>query len=104
MGVLKYILGKADPGEAEDLLPLDVDDTIPLTSPYASAEAAIDRAVQELNATHSGANRRDGPFADRRLGLPDMRPSGSPERRQEVHQDRRMAASQTGFGKRNRPN
>jgi hypothetical protein len=101
VGVLKYILGEPQPGTADEIPP-DVDDVDPLVSRYASAEAAIDRAVQQLKAANAGNDRRDTVLDDRRVGLPDTRPSGAPERRLEAARDRRTIGA-GGFGKRNRP-
>ncbi len=101
MGVLKYILGEPQPGAADEIPP-DVDDVDPLVSRYASAEAAIDRAVQQLKAANTSPDRRDVVFDDRRVGLPDTRPKGAPDRRIDAARDRRTIVV-TGFGKRNRP-
>lgn len=62
---------------------------------FAAAEAAIDRAVEEFRTQKASEDRRSG-IVDRRVGMPDSRPSGSPERRSGV--DRR--AQPRAFGKR----
>jgi hypothetical protein len=100
VGVLKYLLSKTEPELNEAGLPIDIDDIDPLSSRYASAEAAIENAVREMKTTRSSGDARQADSViDRRIGLPDTRPPGAPERRKDTTNDRRRGQS-VGFGKR----
>jgi hypothetical protein len=99
VGVLKYLLGNSEPDVSDAGIPLDIDDIDPLTSRYASAEAAIENAVREMKNTREKPDLRQDLTGDRRVGLPDVRAPGSPERRNETSADRRRL-QHAGFGKR----
>lgn len=116
MGVMKFIFGDssgstdefdvtssraplaaARRSEAQEMLDIAIEQReAESRSAFASAQAAIDRAIAERRAMPQSA---DGVAYsnDRRIGMPDTRPPGSPERRKGG--DRRARQGQT-FGRR----
>lgn len=97
VGVFRFLMGKPEVGEGEAEADEAGDRAL-----FASAEAAIDRAVAQMNAhdadVEPAADRRSG--QDRRAELPDTRPSGSPERRLASGERRGLTPV---FGRRKRP-
>ncbi len=103
MGLLKYLLGQTEDelsAEADGMSGLLQDDLGPVVTPFAKAEAAIDRASNALKSPPVVSDRRIASLPDRRNPeAGDLRFDG-PEHRRQHTGDRRQA--KPDFGKRTR--
>jgi hypothetical protein len=103
MGVLRRLIG-IEQGHGDQDAPVEghppaalIDDLEPLQSRYASAEAAIDEAVQRLKAASGQVDGRQAGTFDRRRDAHGALPPGGDRR---SGGDRRQGAA--AFGRRDR--
>ncbi len=103
MGILKTILMRTNGAGSEKALPADpydeTKDLEPVVSPYASAQAAIDKAIAMRAAAQQVHDRRDPLVADRRIAQAGTSNAPAIERRGSVVNRRNRPQ---GFGRRNR--
>ncbi len=104
VGIFKNLLSSGADGDDGAAGRSDLDDLVPLRSPYAAVEAAIDDAVRRRNGI--SPRQADGPPERRVSANPDRRagfelpPADSGADRRAGPADRR--SSPQGFGKRGR--
>ncbi len=73
MSILKSLFKSDDPAPQSELDAQEI-------KAFDAANAAIDRAIAERQAAETAADRRTND-PNRRMGGPDSRPPGSPDRR-----------------------